>query len=152
LFRNTFPTPSGKARFHAVRHAPLAEEPDAEYPYFLTTGRTLAHYQSGTQTRRVEKLLEMTPDAYAELHPHIARRHGLSEGGGVTLTTRRGSARFRVKLNPGIREDTIFAPFHQMKSELKFFYEDRHYQHDTNHRASRRQPRFRRADSIGRRT
>jgi assimilatory nitrate reductase catalytic subunit len=112
LFRNTFPTPSGKARFHAVRHAPPAEEPDAEYPYFLTTGRTLAHYQSGTQTRRVEKLLEMTPDAYAELHPHIARRHGLSEGGGVTLTTRRGSARFRVKLNPGIREDTIFAPFH----------------------------------------
>jgi assimilatory nitrate reductase catalytic subunit len=112
LFRDAFPTPSGKARFHAVRHAPPAEEPDGEYPYFLTTGRALAHYQSGTQTRRIEKLLEMLPDAYAELHPNTARRHGLAEGGAVTLATRRGSATFRVKLNPGIREDTIFAPFH----------------------------------------
>ncbi len=112
LFRGSFPTPSGKARFHAVRHLTPAEEPDAEYPYFLTTGRTLAHYQSGTQTRRVEKLQEMAPEAYAEMHPHLAKRHGLHEGDTVTLATRRGTAAFRVKLSSGIREDTIFTPFH----------------------------------------
>lgn len=112
LFRASFPTPSGKAKFHAVRHLPSAEEPDAEFPYFLTTGRTLAQYQTGTQTRRVEKLRAMAPEAYAELHPNIARRHHLTEGGMVTLATRRGSATFRVKLSHGIREDTIFTPFH----------------------------------------
>jgi assimilatory nitrate reductase catalytic subunit len=112
LFRQSFPTPSGKAKFHAAPHRPSAEEPDADFPYFLTTGRTLAHYQSGTQTRRVEKLQEMVPAAYAEMHPNVARRHGLVEGGEVTLATRRGAATFRVKLSSGIREDTIFAPFH----------------------------------------
>jgi assimilatory nitrate reductase catalytic subunit len=112
LFRRSFPTPSGKARFHVVRHLPAAEEPDADYPYFLTTGRTLAHYQSGTQTRRVEKLVEMVPEAYAEMDPNVAKRHGLTEGDIVTLVTRRGAAKFRVKLNSGIREDTIFTPFH----------------------------------------
>ena len=112
LFRHSFPTPSGKARFHAVRHLPVAEEPDVDYPYFLTTGRTLAHYQSGTQTRRVEKLQELVAEAYAEMHSNLAQRHGLLEGDSVTLATRRGRAKFRVKLSHGMREDTIFTPFH----------------------------------------
>jgi assimilatory nitrate reductase catalytic subunit len=112
LFRHSFQTPNGKAKFHAVRHLPAAEEPDADYPYFLTTGRALVHYQSGTQTRRVEKLQEMAPEAYAEIHPQTARRHGLTDNSAVTLRTRRGAAIFRVKLSSGIREDTIFAPFH----------------------------------------
>lgn len=112
LFQHSFPTPNGKAKFHAIRHLPVAEEPSAEFPYFLTTGRTLAHYQSGTQTRRVEKLQAMTAHALAELHPNLAKRHRLIEGGIVRLVTRRGAAQFRVKINRGIREDTIFAPFH----------------------------------------
>ncbi|MFN0119065.1 MAG: molybdopterin oxidoreductase family protein [Blastocatellia bacterium] len=112
LFRQTFPTNDGRAKFHAVRHLPAAEEPDAEYPYFLTTGRALAHYQSGTQTRRIEKLQDMVPAAYAEMHPHVAARHGLTEGGEVRLATRRGAATFRVRLSAGIRQDTIFTPFH----------------------------------------
>ena len=37
----------------AVEHRATAEEPDADYPLILTTGRVMAQYQSGTQTRRV---------------------------------------------------------------------------------------------------
>jgi assimilatory nitrate reductase catalytic subunit len=112
LFRKSFPTATGKAKFHAVRHLAPAEEPDAEFPFYLTTGRTLAHYQSGTQTRRVEKLTEMVSECYAEMHPDTARQHGLAEGVHVTLATRRGTATLRVKLSAGIRRDTIFVPFH----------------------------------------
>ena len=112
LFRHSFPTPSGRAKFHVVRHTRAAEEPDADYPYFLTTGRVLAHYQSGTQTRRIEKLQKMVADATAEINPNVAKRHGLAEGDIVTLATRRGAAKFRVKLSSGLREDTIFVPFH----------------------------------------
>src|SRR5262249_32612886 len=79
---------------------------------YLTTGRVLAHYQSGAQTRRVTKLAEMSPQPQAELHPNAAKRYGLANGDDVTLVTRRGAAQFKVKLTREIREDTIFVPFH----------------------------------------
>jgi assimilatory nitrate reductase catalytic subunit len=112
LFEDRFATPNGRARFHAVAHAPPAEEPDGDYPLYLTTGRVLAQYQSGTQTRRVDALTRLAPEATAHLHPATARRHVLGEGDEVVLATRRGRARFRVRLDPGIRADTVFVPFH----------------------------------------
>jgi assimilatory nitrate reductase catalytic subunit len=89
-----------------------AERPDAEYPFYLTTGRILPHYQSGTQTRRVAQLRKAAREAVAEMHPVAARRSGLSNGGEVTIETRRGRASFRLRTTQGIREDTIFVPFH----------------------------------------
>lgn len=112
LFQENFPTPSGRALFHAVRHRPAAEEPDAEYPLYLTTGRVLAHYQSGAQTRRVEQLRKLVAEPYVEIHPTTARRFRLIDGAQVRLSTRRGSAEFRVKTTRAIREDTLFVPFH----------------------------------------
>jgi assimilatory nitrate reductase catalytic subunit len=112
LFTRRFPTRNGRARFHAVRPAGPAEAPDADYPLFLTTGRVLAHYQSGTQTRRVAELVEREPDPVAEIHPLLARQHGLEEGDSLRLSTRRGELRLRVKLAPAIRQDTVFVPFH----------------------------------------
>lgn len=112
LFAETFPTPSGRARFHRIDPVAPAECPDAGYPFYLTTGRVLAHYQSGTQTRRVGRLREASREAVAEMHPSSARRAGLADGGQVTLETRRGRASFRLKTTAGIREDTIFVPFH----------------------------------------
>ena len=112
LFTSDFPTASGRARFHAVRHQPAAEEPDSEFPLYLTTGRVLAQYQSGTQTRRVEQLRELAPQPLAELHPTTAARYGIADGAPLTLETRRGTADFTAKLTPAIRPDTVFAPFH----------------------------------------
>lgn len=112
LFAEKFATPDGRARFHAVRHQAPAEEPDAYYPFYLTTGRVLSHYQSGTQTRRVGKLMEMNPEPFAEIHPATAKRFGLVNGTVVWLQTRRDAAQFKVKVTPTIREDTVFVPFH----------------------------------------
>jgi assimilatory nitrate reductase catalytic subunit len=112
LFAESFPTPTGRARFHATPHRVAAEEPDGDFPLYLTTGRLLAHYQSGTQTRRVARLAQMAPAPVAQLHPATARRYALVTGGDVLLTTRRGEARFQVEVTPRIREDTVFLPFH----------------------------------------
>jgi assimilatory nitrate reductase catalytic subunit len=112
LFAETFPTPSGRAQFHAVSHQPPADERDDAHPLYLTTGRVLSHYQSGTQTRRVEELDLAVPEPLAEMHPTTARLYGLSNGGRVTLTTRRGAASFTLKVTLSIREDTVFVPFH----------------------------------------
>ena len=112
LFAETFPTRSGRARFHPVVHQTPADDRDADHPLYLTTGRLLAHYQSGTQTRRVAELQEAAGGAVVEMHPATARRHALTDGGGVALTTRRGTGTFMLRLTPAIREDTVFLPFH----------------------------------------
>jgi assimilatory nitrate reductase catalytic subunit len=112
LFEDAFATDDGRARFHAVSHRAAAEEPDDEFPLFLTTGRTLVHYQSGTQTRRVAQLRDREPDAYVEMHPVLARRMRIEEHDLVEFATRRGSASARARLTPDIRPDTLFMAFH----------------------------------------
>ena len=112
LFLKAFPRPGGRALFHAVSHLPPAEEPEDTYPVFLTTGRVLAQYQSGTQTRRLAELTVIAPRPQAELHPALARRHGIRDGDEVRVTTRRGRATFEARLTEAIREDTVFVPFH----------------------------------------
>lgn len=112
LFAERFATPTGRARFHPVRHLPPAEEPDTEYPLYLTTGRVLAHYQSGTQTRRVKRLDSMSAEPFAEINPSTAKRAGIADGALLALVTRRGRAIARARLTRDIREDTVFVPFH----------------------------------------
>ena len=112
LFGDAFPTATGRARFHAVEHGGPAEVPDERFPLYLTTGRLLAHYQSGTQTRRVPELMDAAPEPIAEMHPQLAKRHGIADGAPVILRTRRGSAQFTSRITPDIRPDTIFVPFH----------------------------------------
>jgi assimilatory nitrate reductase catalytic subunit len=112
LFTDRFPTPDGRARFFPVVQQGPAEVPDAEYPYYLTTGRSLTHYQSGAQTRRVRSLAAREPDAYVELHPHLARSLDLASTDPVRLRTRRGSGIFRARITESIRSDTVFVPFH----------------------------------------
>ncbi|HZA14033.1 MAG TPA: molybdopterin oxidoreductase family protein [Myxococcaceae bacterium] len=111
-FAQRFATPNGRARFHPIPHRPAAEEPGGEYPLVLTTGRLLAHYQSGTQTRRVPELIRAAPAPVARMHPSTARRHGLADRDPVMLVTRRGSARFLVECTPALREDVVFVAFH----------------------------------------
>ncbi|MEV4480786.1 molybdopterin oxidoreductase family protein [Micromonospora coxensis] len=112
LFADRFPTPDGRARFHPVTHRPAAEEVCAEYPLHFTTGRVLAQYQSGTQTRRVAALRRAAPGGFVELHPDLADRLGVDEGDELVVTSRRGELRAPARLSPTIRPDTVFAPFH----------------------------------------
>ena len=112
LFADRFHHPDGKATFFAVEHRPGGEEPDAAYPYLFTTGRYKEHYNSGAQTRLVDKLAAAKPAPMLQLHPTVARRHGIAAGQVVTLESRRGRAEFRAEPTPDIRPDTLFAPFH----------------------------------------
>ncbi|WP_188940212.1 molybdopterin oxidoreductase family protein [Nakamurella endophytica] len=110
LFTDGFPTPDGRARFIPVDHRPPAENPDRDFPYVLTTGRTSTQYQSGSQTRRIGALDGAGP--VAQLHRDLARSNGIAQDDMVRLRTRRGSATFRAVLDDSIRPDTVFVPFH----------------------------------------
>ncbi|MEV5592352.1 molybdopterin oxidoreductase family protein [Streptomyces sp. NPDC052496] len=112
LFLDRFATPDGRARFVPVTHRPAAEEPDGRYPVVLTTGRVLAQYQSGAQTRRVPDLNTAAPGPYVEIHPRLARRHGIEDGHQVAVVSRRGRAVAPARYSEAIRPDTVFMPFH----------------------------------------
>ncbi|MFC4787172.1 molybdopterin oxidoreductase family protein [Nocardioides sp. MAHUQ-72] len=110
MFLDRFATPDGRAVFHAVAHRGPAEPPCADYPVHLTTGRVLAQYQSGAQTRRVRALPDEGP--YVELHPSLAARIGAGEGDPVRIATRRGEMTAPARVVASIRPDTVFVPFH----------------------------------------
>ena len=112
MFLDRFATPDGRARFVAVEHRAVAEDVDAEYPVYLTTGRLLQHYQSGAQTRRIRDLATAQPEPLIELHPDLAELHDIADGSPLRLVSRRGNALGRARITDTIRRDTVFMPFH----------------------------------------
>ncbi|MGV9428277.1 molybdopterin oxidoreductase family protein [Streptomyces sp. NPDC003656] len=112
LFLDRFAHPDGRARFTAPSHRPAAEEPDAAYPLYLTTGRVVSQYQSGAQTRRVPELTAAAPGPYVELHPDLATGLGVRDGDLLTVTSRRGTVTAPARVTSAIRPDTVFMPFH----------------------------------------
>ncbi|CAL9432035.1 Assimilatory nitrate reductase catalytic subunit [Streptomyces sp. enrichment culture] len=112
LFLDRFATEDGRARFAPVSHRDAAELPDADYPILLTTGRVVAQYQSGAQTRRVDELNAAAPGPFVELHPRLAARLGAVEGTPLAVTSRRGRAVAPARITDAIRADTVFMPFH----------------------------------------
>ncbi|MBT2408903.1 MULTISPECIES: molybdopterin oxidoreductase family protein [unclassified Streptomyces] len=112
LFLDRFATDDGRARFVPVSHRDAAEIPDERYPLLLTTGRVVAQYQSGAQTRRVDELNAAAPGPFVELHPRLAARIGAVEGTPLAVVSRRGRAVAPARITDTIRADTVFMPFH----------------------------------------
>ena len=106
----------GLGRFHVVEHRPPAEEPDAEYPLILTTGRILFHWHTGTMTRRSQTLIDQINEAFVEINETDAERIGVSDNDVVRVTSRRGEITLRARVINGIREGVVFIPFHFVES------------------------------------
>ncbi len=86
-----------KAVIFALPYEPAAESPDEEYPFWLSTGRVLEHWHSGSMTRRVPELHRAFPHAVVYMHPDDARAAGLRRGTEVRVMSRRGEIRTRVE-------------------------------------------------------
>ena len=112
MFLQRFAFPDGRARFVPVQHRDGAETLDHEYPLWATTGRVLAHYQSGAQTRRVPELVAAAGGMTVQVHPDTAGRAGLLDGAQADVVSRRGRVRATVLCEPTMRLDTVFLPFH----------------------------------------
>ncbi|HMS87008.1 MAG TPA: molybdopterin oxidoreductase family protein [Acidimicrobiales bacterium] len=107
-----FSHPDGKARFHAVPYRPPAEVVDDDYPVWLTTGRVVSQYLSGTQTRRIASLVDQYPEPLCEIHPFLADSLGITNGDQVTVRSRRGEITLPAAVVTTIRPDTVFIPYH----------------------------------------
>ena len=91
---------------------PSGDPVDNDYPIYLTTGRVVSQYLSGTQTRRIGALVEQYPEPRVEIHPRLAEQHGIKDGDIVAVTTRRDEITVPAMVVRTIRPDTVFIPYH----------------------------------------
>ncbi len=102
----------GKAHFQVAEHRESGDPVGADFPLYLTTGRVVSQYLSGTQTRRIGPLVEQYPVPRLELHPRLAGQLGIAEDDWVTVTTRRTQITLQALVVKTIRPDTVFIPYH----------------------------------------
>lgn len=113
LYRDRrFPTPSGRARFHADPPMGLAEPPCDAYPLVLTVGRYLGHWHTMTRTLHAERAAKQHPEPLLEVHPRDAERFGLVEGAMARVHSRRAAVEAKVRVSERIRPGTVFLPMH----------------------------------------
>ena len=102
----------GLGLFHAIEYIPPVELPDEEYPLFLSTGRVLYHYHTGTMTTRAQGPSERYPESLVEINPLDAEKLGISEGQMVKVTSRRGTIQAKAQITQKSMPGTIFMNFH----------------------------------------
>jgi predicted molibdopterin-dependent oxidoreductase YjgC len=102
----------GLGKFHALPHREPAESPDEEYPYVLSTGRTLYHYNAATMTRRSAGIVQKSDEAFVEINSRDADRLGINNGEIVKITTKRGRLDVRADVSRKVKEGVIWMPFH----------------------------------------
>lgn len=106
-------TQDDRAQLWFRPHAIPPESPDEEYPFWLSTGRVLEHWHTGTMTMRVTQLRNAMPSAYAEMNPGDAADLGLQNGDMVEVASRRGTIELPVWLDGRGTppRGSIFVPF-----------------------------------------
>ncbi len=107
-----FYTHDGKAHFNVTEWRAPGDPVNEEFPIWLTTGRVVSQYLSGTQTRRIGALVDQYPEPRVEIHPRLAEQHGIKDGDWVTVRSRRDEVTLKAMVVRTIRPDTVFIPYH----------------------------------------
>lgn len=103
--------PQGRAIIKSSDYISPYEQPDKQYPLWLTTGRIVYHFHTRTKTGRVPALEEKAPDVFVEISQEDAASYGVQEGDMLEVRSRRGFAWAPARIT-GIRRGLLFMPFH----------------------------------------
>ncbi len=113
---HTLAFPIGKGVFHAIEYIPPAEQTDEDYPLYLTTGRIIYHYHTGTMTMKSDGLNERAPENFIEISSADARKYGFDNGTMAKIASRRGDITARIRISSAAVGGTVFIPFHFAQS------------------------------------
>ena len=102
----------GLGVFHAIDYIPPAELPDSEYPLYLTTGRLLYQYHTGTMTMKSPGLNAIAPECFVEISAADARNYKIEDGRMLKVVSRRGEILAKARISEMACDGTIFIPFH----------------------------------------
>jgi nitrate reductase NapA len=102
-----------RALIFALPYEPPAESPDKEYPFWLSTGRVLEHWHTGSMTQRVPEINAAVPHALIYMNYEDAREAGFRRGSEIRITSRRGSMRGRVETRGRVKppRGLVYVPF-----------------------------------------
>jgi predicted molibdopterin-dependent oxidoreductase YjgC len=116
--------PSGKGKFYPVEYQPPIEQPDSEYPFVLSTGRTLYHYNSATMTMREEGVVQKQEDPFVEMHPDDAGALGIEDGDWVRLVSRRGELEARAAIGERVYPGLVWMALHFAQAKVNWLTHD----------------------------
>ena len=102
----------GKGKFHAVHFREPAENPDEEFPFVFSTGRLLYQYHTGTLTRKIPAINQVSPTGYIEVNREDAERIGIQDGDFVEVATPRGKVVTKANVGNMVAKGWLFMPFH----------------------------------------
>jgi formate dehydrogenase major subunit len=102
----------GLGKFIPVQNKPPAEVPDKDYPFILSTGRLLFHYNTGTMTTRVQNLLREYPRNFVQINPADAKNLGIRNRQMVKVKTRRAGLKVSASVTDKVKVGVLWMPFH----------------------------------------
>ncbi|WNB91076.1 molybdopterin-dependent oxidoreductase [Bacillus sp. NEB1478] len=103
---------NGKAIIHPTRFVPPSEQPNDDYPLWLTTGRLVWHWHTRTKTGRAPLLDAAAPNAYVEIHEEDAKKFSLVPGEKVRVSSPRGWIEVAARIGTAVQKGLLFVPFH----------------------------------------
>jgi formate dehydrogenase major subunit/formate dehydrogenase alpha subunit len=116
--------PGGRGRFFPVEYKPPIEEPDSEYPFVLSTGRTLYHYNSATMTMREPGVVDKQEDPFVEIHAEDASNLGIADGEWLRLVSRRGELEARAHVSDRVYPGLVWMALHFSEAKVNWLTHD----------------------------
>jgi formate dehydrogenase alpha subunit len=122
LYEKKFP--NGKAMFSSTESKPSLEKPDKSYPFILSTGRTLYHFNSGTMTHRAKGSIQKQPYSFVEISQKDADDAGIENGEMVRVTTKRGQISLNANISNRVMPKQVWIPFHFISAPANLLTKD----------------------------
>jgi predicted molibdopterin-dependent oxidoreductase YjgC len=116
--------PTGRGRFFPVEYRPPVEQPDSDYPFVLTTGRTLYHYNSATMTMREEGVLLKQEEPFVEIHPEDGAELGIPDGAPLRLVSRRGRLEAKALYSDRVYPGLVWMALHFAQAKVNWLTHD----------------------------
>ena len=118
LFKDKFPFPDGKAKFHPLEYVPPSEEMNATYDLHLNNGRLLEHFEQGSMTYRSKGIRDITPSTFVEVSPELAAERGITSGRHVQLQSPYGRLRVQVLVTDRVQGKQLYMPMNSVKEPV----------------------------------
>jgi predicted molibdopterin-dependent oxidoreductase YjgC len=116
--------PNGRGKFYPVEYRPPIEQPDSEFPFVLSTGRTLYHYNSATMTMREGGVTDKQEDPFVEIHPEDAAALGVADGDWLRLVSRRGELEARAAIGERVYPGLVWMALHFADAKVNWLTHD----------------------------
>jgi predicted molibdopterin-dependent oxidoreductase YjgC len=116
--------PGGKGKFFPVEYQPPIEQPDSEYPFVLSTGRTLYHYNSAGMTMREPGVTDKQEEPFFEISAEDASALGLADGDPARLVSRRGSLEAQARVTDRVYPGLVWMALHFAQAKVNWLTHD----------------------------